>query len=165
MHHSLEKKFQHLLHWVSRKTELIVKHAHTHTPKTCEAGEIYIAELGTNVGHEIDKKRPVLIFETSHPRLRGFDTVFVLPLTSNCSQQPFGILLDPHEVTYEREESSLIASQILIAQGRVISKVRLGQKIGVVSSSKLQEIHASLLQFLCIKNTPGMNPGSAQTSQ
>lgn len=114
----------------------------------CKMGDIYFAKLGINIGAEIDKHRPVLVFQGHDYYLRNSDLVFVFPLTTNNQGRRFKVLFSQHDLIGNVKEGG-----ILLYQGRAISKSRLVKKMGQMKQEKLKEIRKEFEKFL-YKNTP-----------
>ncbi|MCT3223595.1 type II toxin-antitoxin system PemK/MazF family toxin [Lactiplantibacillus plantarum] len=110
------------------------------------AGSIFWADLGENVGYEINKNRPVLILSGEHFN-RG--TATIAPLTSN------GRLNNPDKITNTQfiiykddiQQLSLTGnndmkdkSLVKIEQIRTISAARIGDRIGYISTDQFQKI-------------------------
>ena len=147
---SLSEKQERFTVWMQKKWMLIQQAfgKKRHAQRTYRMGEIYYADLGTNVGGEIDKRRPVLVFQGTHQFTRSFDSVFVLPITTNRKKRSYKVLLNPENV-----DGSIQPSAVVINQGRTISKHRCMNYLGTVHDETLHEIMDQFLFFLQ-KNTP-----------
>ena len=107
-------------------------------------GEIYWANLSPTVGSEISKTRPVLIVSNDINNQYAA-TVSILPLTSTTAKiYPFEVFLPKGEGNLSND-SKAKANQI-----RTIDKQRIGDKIGKISASKLEEIETAILIHLGI---------------
>jgi len=147
----IKTKLTKLQVWFKEKSFLITIHFKTKIRKRliCKMGEVYFAKLGINVGAEIDKHRPVLIFQGHDYYLRNSDLVFVFPLTTNSKRRKFKILLQQSDII----KGKIKEGGILLYQGRMISKTRLVKKMGEISLEKLKEIQKEFDKLL-YKNTP-----------
>lgn len=96
-------------------------------------GEIYYANLSPTVGSEMDKRRPVLIV-SNDANNRSYNTVTILPITSNTSH------VYPFEVLLEESASGLAKpSKVQAQQIRTISKQRFNQgRLGRLSEEIMQ---------------------------
>lgn len=115
----------------------------------CKMGEIYFAKLGVNIGAELDKHRPVLVFQGYDYFLRNSDLVFIFPLTTNAKPGKFKVFFNQNNIV----KGNIKEGAILIYQGRAISKTRLVRKLGELSKEKLKEVQKQF-ELLLYKNTP-----------
>jgi mRNA-degrading endonuclease toxin of MazEF toxin-antitoxin module len=135
----LEKKLNDLKKWFNEKMQLIKLSFKFKTKRKrliCKMGDIYFAKIGINIGSEIDKHRPVLDFQGNDYFARNSDLVFVFPITTNMTKSKF-------KVNFQRNDllaGHLRPGSVLIFQGRTISKVRLVNKMAVLSGEKLKDI-------------------------
>jgi len=146
----LEEKIEALKIWFQKKSSFIniywKNKKKCKRPIRCKMGDVFWADLGINIGAEIDKARPVVVFQGKNRWLDGSDTVFVFPITSNLSIKKFKILIDSSAV------GNLKAGGILLDQGRVISKTRLQKYFGRLDS-KILESMALEFQNFCFRGT------------
>ena len=106
-------------------------------------GEIYFAELNSTIGHETQKRRPVLIV-SNNANNKAAETVTVVPIASNITKiYPFEVYLDSTETGLN------LHSKAQCHQIRTIYKARIQNKIpvGYVRSS-MPKIHAALILHL-----------------
>lgn len=123
-------------------------------------GDIYYAYLGTNIGAEIDKGRPVLVFQNDNRYIRQSNLVFIIPISSNIKPNPYKILIKPNDIT---ANDGIKDSSIIIQQARSISKNRLHKYKGHLSEEKIKEVAIILIRFL-YKDNPLHLEGDAQTA-
>lgn len=98
-------------------------------------GEIWIADLGTNVGTEQNGIRPVVIIQNDIAN-KYAPTVIVAPLTSKINHRKL-----PTHVEVPAGQNNLnVDSVILLEQIRTIDKSRLKEKISTVNSDILKQI-------------------------
>lgn len=109
-------------------------------------GEIYFAHLGTNIGEEIDKTRPVMILQKNSHFLRNRNTVFVIPITSKTKLGTYRVDFSPSDLIIG--DTEMVGGVILIYQARTISKTRLRKRIGKLSDQKIEEVKEVLGKFL-----------------
>ncbi len=99
-------------------------------------GEIYLADLSPVVGSEQGGVRPVLIIQNDVGN-KFSPTVIVAAITSKDKKKiPTHISLIINELPKD--------SIVLLEQLRTIDKLRLKEKIGVVSEKKMNEITKAL---------------------
>ena len=89
-------------------------------------GEIWLVNLDPTVGSEIKKSRPCVVVSPAemHDHLR---TVIIAPMTTKSRPAPFRI-----PVTHRGQRGLILLDQI-----RAVDKVRLMNKLGVVSAKTL----------------------------
>lgn len=134
----LEQKIEFLQQWFRKKTNLINvffgSSKNEQCLPICYTGDIYYAYLGVNIGTEIDKTRPVLIFQSRH--LRRSKNVIVLPLTTNLQDDSLSVLIDKSDLQF----GSIQKSKIVVTQIKSISKTRLTNKIAKLNKDKLESV-------------------------
>lgn len=108
-----------------------------------QKGDIYIAQLSPSIGSEINKIRPVLVFQNDIACQKG-NTVTVLPISSKL----FKNRIFEVQLKKNRENKLLQDSKILVYQIRTIDKQRLSKKIGSVSKAVLHEAELKLTLHL-----------------
>ena len=144
-------KLWHIKKWNDRKIKLVEKYFENLDDKQSplvETGEIYFADLGTNIGEEIDKTRPVLIIQRNNHFFRNRNTVFVVPMTSSLKRGSFKVPFSESDLIEQNVETR--AGIILVYQSRTISKTRLGQKMAKLSDEKIIEVKMALKKLLQI---------------
>lgn len=120
--------------------------AHNLDRRHFRAGSIFWADLGENVGYEINKNRPVLILSGEHFN-RG--TATVAPLTGSGRLDCPGKITKTQFIVYKNNIQQLSldnadkikdASLVKIEQVRTISAARIGDKIGYISTDQFEKI-------------------------
>lgn len=108
-------------------------------------GDIYLANLNPSKGVEINKIRPVLVFQNDLA-CKYSQTVTVLPLSSTEYRKRV------FEIQIKADKNNKLASdsKILVHQIRTVDKQRLGKKIGRASNNILSETEAKLKLHLGI---------------
>ncbi len=161
---SLLLKIKLLLSWLRRKIELNQNFFNSETEENLKPyaleGEIYYAELGINIGAEIDKGRPVLVLQNDSRYVRRSNVVFVIPLSTNITPGPYKVLFKQNEVF---ENQGIVDSSVIIQQARTISKARLGEYKGRLEENKLREVALELYKYLFKINPLLFEEGNAQT--
>lgn len=143
----LEKKLEFLKAWSKVKESLATMffyNTQKHLPK-CYLGDIYYAYLGSNIGAEIDKKRPVLVFQTR--RMIYSHLVVAIPITSKTKNSDFCVHFNSEDIL---KNAKFTGGTILVDQMRVISKQRLEKKIGVLCAKKITEVQSVIKKLLPI---------------
>ena len=152
-----------LISWTRKKLEIIeaylVRDKESQNQPYVSAGEIYYAHLGTNIGSEMDKERPVLIFQSDDRYIRQSNMSVIIPITSNLSVRPYRVRISPSDIS---DNKGIYDSVVLIQQIRSISKARLSQLWGKLSKEKLDEVAIEVSRLL-YKSTPLQKEGDAQT--
>lgn len=99
-------------------------------------GDVFWAQLNPSAGSEPARRRPVIVVQRNSINQTHFNTVLVVPLTSQTRHQhlPGNVLLHKNEANIPRP--SLARATHLM----VVDKSRLGEKIGTLSQIRLEEI-------------------------
>ena len=140
----LKTKLENLEKWFEDKARMIaLNFASRPVGFHCRAGEIYFAHMGVNIGGEIDKSRPVIVFQGDRRVLAHSSLVNVLPVTSSINGGIFDVLISDFDV-----DGGSCSGEVRISQMRVVSKSRLVFRIGNLSAEKLNEIRAKVYDFL-----------------
>jgi mRNA interferase MazF len=152
-----------LLSWTRKKIEIIeaysIRDKENQSQPFVLAGEIYYAHLGVNVGSEIDKERPVLIFQADDRFVRQSNMAVIIPISSNLTEKPYRVAVKPSDII---ENQGITDSSVMVQQIRSISKARLLQLRGKLSENKLNEVALEVGRLL-YKSTPLQKEGDAQT--
>lgn len=113
---------------------------------------IYMAELGENIGRELNKHRPVLVVSTDLFNRKNQPTLLVVPLTKDmivCSDDPSRPRYFNHYFLKKDTYSFLDDDSTLqFEQMRVISKARLGRFVGKVNQDDMMKINNKLKKVL-----------------
>jgi mRNA interferase MazF len=107
-------------------------------------GDVFWAQLGPAHGSEPASRRPVVIVQRDSINLSRFNTVLVVPLTSQIhhAHLPGNLLLSKKEANIPR--SSLART----THTMVVDKTRLTEKIGTLTQNRLDEILDAILWTL-----------------
>ena len=143
-------KLNKLENWFQEKIKLIELYFNNKHAKTllCNMGDVYFAKIGINIGDEVDKHRPVLVFQSNDWYVKSSGVVFVFPITTNVNKVKYRVFFDENDVSGPIKNGA-----ILIQQGKTISKFRLIYKIGKMRQVKLKEVKQEF-ENLLYKNTP-----------
>ena len=102
-------------------------------------GEIYLVNFDPTLGHEIQKTRPAVVVQNNISNQYSPITI-VAAISSQFSDPPF-----PREVIVETAETGLPKrSAVIVNQIRSVDRMRLGKKIGRLSSASMQRVNESL---------------------
>lgn len=107
---------------------------------TIKRGEIWLADLNPTLGSEQAGTRPVLILQNNS--INRFTTTFLaIPLTTNLRRAvlPTCVLLSAGEGGLARD------SIALCHQLRVLDKLRLRRRLGLISDRAMTEIESRVL--------------------
>ena len=105
-------------------------------------GEIYLAKLNPTKGSELNKVRPVIIFQSDY--LKYTPTVIVIPLTTKLRDDWF-----PLRVRISKKGNLKQDSDAVIEQIRAIDRVRIvGEPIATVSKEELKQIEKAIFYVL-----------------
>jgi len=101
-------------------------------------GEVWWVNLESSVGGEIRKKRPAIIVSNDSAN-KYLNRVQVLPVTSNIEK------LYPSEayITINKKRGKAMADQLT-----TVSKKRLINKIGNISSSEMKKVNRAIKTHL-----------------
>lgn len=103
-------------------------------------GEIYLADLDSQVGSEQSGTRPALIVQNDVGNSHS-PTTIICPLTSQVKS-----LVDTHVILTPSDAGILKTSTVLCEQVRVVDKSRLKRKLGEVSNrEKIEDINKKLM--------------------
>ncbi|MBI2336447.1 MAG: type II toxin-antitoxin system PemK/MazF family toxin [Deltaproteobacteria bacterium] len=113
---------------------------------TPRRGDLFWVNLDPTVGTEIRKKRPAIIISNNAAN-RRYHQVTVIPLTSQKIQE-----IEPFQVYVAAQESGLQKeSKALAEQIRTVSKLRLGSRIGNLSTETLTLLEKAIQIHLDLK--------------
>lgn len=124
------------LEWIDKESKLKNRYLNQ--------GDIYLCELGENIGHEESKERPVLILSDSRYNTNGLVTV--APLTSTIKlNEKIKDRKSPKIKTHyvlRKEKYPFLKndSTILVENVRTISVIRLNSLKGQVGSEDISAI-------------------------
>lgn len=116
--------------------------------RSVKRGDIYYADFGSvedAVGHELAKKRPVLIIQNNLGNKKSTTTI-CLCLSTKCK---FGLPYHVHlsDLNIVNRESDICAEQI-----KTIDQCRLEQYLGNVGSAVMEQVDKALVLSLGIRN-------------
>lgn len=116
--------------------------------RSVKRGDVYYADFGSvedAVGHELAKKRPVLIIQNNLGNKKSTTTI-CLCLSTKCK---YGLPYHVHfnDLRIVSRESDICAEQI-----KTLDQCRLEQYLGNVGSAVMEQVDRALLLSLGIKN-------------
>lgn len=109
-------------------------------------GDMYYADLGTNVGSEQNGTRPVVIIQNDVGN-KYAQTAIIVPLTkiiTNKVKQPTHCIISPTDNL--KHYSVALTEQI-----RVIDKSRLKTKIGRLNKNQIKDLDKAIIIALNLK--------------
>ena len=99
-------------------------------------GQIYICELGENIGSEQSGERPCLIIQNNILNETS-DVVIVLPITSKAKKKlPTHYMLTSNKYPFLNFKNNTVLCECI----RSLSKKRLGKMIGEIERADLEKI-------------------------
>lgn len=153
MSDTTEEKTIKLADWAHEKTKISLDFFNYESDMVgwnFKTGEIYFCELGENIGHEINKQRPVLIISSTKSN-HNQTTVIVAPLSKTVKYKykkgkPVGLKYPYHWVLKQADFPFLKKdSTVKLDQIRTVSKNRLSAKaIGIVNNETMEKIYEKL---------------------
>ncbi|MCX7115784.1 MAG: type II toxin-antitoxin system PemK/MazF family toxin [Gammaproteobacteria bacterium] len=95
-------------------------------------GDIYFADLDPTIGHEIKKRRPVLIVSNNASNTAS-DLITIIPLTSNITKvYPFEVLLSAKETGLTKDSKAQCHQVRTISKRRIERSKRVGSVGGML---------------------------------
>ena len=105
-------------------------------------GDVFLVNLDPVVGSEVGKTRPAVVVQNDLAN-RSSPTVTVVPISSKVDRIfPFQVRVPVGEGGLERE------SKVLCEQIRTVSRNRLLDRLGQLSSERLEQVRAALDRHL-----------------
>ena len=97
--------------------------------------EVYLINLDSTMGSEIQKTRPCLVISPNE--MHGLNTVIIAPMTSTCKQYPTRI-----PVQFDEKEGYIVLDQI-----RTVDKSRLVKLLGKIEKETADNVLATLQEM------------------
>lgn len=114
-------------------------------------GNIYDVNLGQNLGHEIDKRRPALVISNQAYNNSPNGMATIIPLTKDIVDDESGHPLYNFHYILRKEQFNFLAcdSTLELDQIRAVSRKRIdsGWVIGSIDESTLDRIQQKLSSF------------------
>ncbi len=110
-----------------------------------QRGALYWVKLDPTVGSEIANTRPALIISNNTGNQYA-DRVIVAPVSSGNVQRVY-----PFEVRLEGGEAGLPQrSKVLLDQIRTVDKSRLGNRIGMLTPARMEDVNRAIQLSLAV---------------
>lgn len=140
------ERFKEIITWAGEMMEYTIKERFINIqPKR---GEIWIVDLGQNVGSEMNKVRPAIIL--SNDKINALTTlVTIVPISNRQVMHNTQYELKSEDFTHL--ESS-ITGTVVTEQIKSLSKARLFKKIGELTEEAFSNIQQCILIALGFKN-------------
>ena len=100
--------------------------------------DVFWVDLEPTQGSEMSKKRPCVVLSPNEMN-DYLKTVIIAPLTSNTRRLPSRVM-----VVFDGRDGAVALDHI-----RSISKIRIGNHIGKLNLSEIQDIKAVINEMLC----------------
>ncbi|MDX9916814.1 MAG: type II toxin-antitoxin system PemK/MazF family toxin [Gudongella sp.] len=134
-----------LAHEQDEKKKMDQKHMHPIRPRR---GEIYLAQLGENIGKEINDKHLVLIVQNNKGNLYS-NTVVCIPISSNSKLYYSHEKIELKDIKNGRLDK--LPSKAKTEQIHYLDKARLIHKVAELESEAVERICVRLMKNLDIK--------------
>lgn len=115
---------------------------------TVHFGEVWIADLGVNVGSEMDKVRPVIVVSKNPAFNRHSKLITIVPITG--SKMKFPSQFEIGEYNFVPEDKNEISGIGKAEQIRAISKGRFLYKVGSLSGQGKHQLTRALKNHMGI---------------
>lgn len=145
-----EKK-QKLSEWFSQKEILSISWIENESRekrRNIKQGDIYICELGENIGHEQCKTRPVLVVSDTRFNKNGLINIIPLTSTVHVQENAKGTVSPKIKLHYILKKENYVRlsndSAVNPMQMKSVSTIRLKQYIGHVNDNDWAGIKARL---------------------
>lgn len=138
-----KSRFQGMISWVGDMMDLTIKER-TVRDLSPKKGEVWTCNLGENVGCELNKIRPVIITSNNKGN-ENAPIVTIVPISHREGYLPTQVPLNDTDFSFQEKE---ISGTSLAEQIKVVSKARLGRKIGELNESALNKVELSVLVSL-----------------
>jgi mRNA interferase MazF len=110
-----------------------------------QRGEVYWVKLDPAVGSEIAKTRPAVVISNNIGNQYA-DRVIVAPISSGNVGKVY-----PFEVRLDAGDGGLAqASKVLLDQIRAVDKSRIGNRVGMLTSARMEEIDRAIRLSLAV---------------
>ncbi len=117
-----------------------------------DRGGIYLAKLYPTRGHEVGKRRPVLVLQSNILNQVGHTTVIVVPLTTRCIEGAY-----PLRFTVNKRGKLERDSQLLCDQIRAIDIHRIThEKLASLTEAEMLQIEIQIGTILDFKMISGV---------
>jgi len=125
-------RFQRMVDWTGTMMDLTIKERTVQIEPL--RGDIYLCQLGENIGAELNKIRPVVIVSNNIGN-KNASIVTVVPISHKQPSLPTHVAIESH---------GQLEGTALTEQMRVCSKARLTKKVGQLSPESLKGINQAI---------------------
>jgi mRNA interferase MazF len=139
-----KKLFQSIVEWAGEMMELCIKERIVSKKLFPKRGEVWTCNLGVNVGCEVNKIRPAIVLSNDIGNEIS-SLVTIIPISHRDEQLPTHVSLNEEDFNYLESHISGIS---MAEQIKVVSKARLGRKIGELNERALKRVEQSVLVSL-----------------
>lgn len=132
---------QDFISWMKTKTRLNAN-AQNAASRFVKRGQVYWCHFGLNIGSEMSKSTPrPAVVVSNFSTNRNSSNIIVVPITHNQNRLPYLVPINP---VIDANGKVILDGQADTADIICVSKARLGDKIGTLSTSEMKEIDKSL---------------------
>jgi len=125
-------RFQRMVDWTGLMMDLTIKERNVQVEP--QRGDVYLCQLGENIGSELNKIRPVIIVSNNVGNKHS-SIVSVIPISHKVTTLPTHAVIEPQG----QLEGTALAEQM-----RVCSKARLTKKVGHLSEPCMRGVNRAI---------------------
>lgn len=143
------------LNWLNQKIDINLianeqerfraSHAKKHHPIRPRRGDVYLAQLGQNIGKEINDKHLVIIMQNNKANIFS-NTVVVIPISSSGKMYAGHEKIEAEDIKTGRLDK--LPSKAKTEQIQFIDKARLVHKVAELEDTAMQRIAGRLKKTL-----------------
>jgi mRNA interferase MazF len=138
-----ETRIHEYLEWFKKKISLDISSS-TCSRKIVKRGHVYLCELGSNIGSELDKKRPCVILQRDSLNQSSPNTI-VAPITHTTSTLDIVI---PIEAQFDALGKTILDGNVLLGNIVTISKSRISHEITSIPRAEMEKIENAAIKSL-----------------
>lgn len=138
---------KHMVSFTDKTMDFSVKEKVSFKKVTPRKGEIWTCDLGQNVGSELNKTRPVIISSNNIGNAKA-PFITIVPISSKGGFLPTQVTLNKDDFSSLEGGNDSIKGSSQAEQIRVVSKFRLGRKIGELNKNAMTKVELSILASL-----------------
>lgn len=132
-------RFKSIVTWCGSMMELSIKEKVVRTQTIPKRAEIWTADFGENIGSETNKIRPCLVVQDNIANEKA-PTVIVIPFTSHTPRFYSHLRIEKEDIINTENAADPPSGTLMVEQVRVISKARMGRKIGEFNDHAMQKV-------------------------
>lgn len=139
--------FIRICNWLGNKLDLCIKanqqdilrqkDTNKYHPIRPRKGDIYVAELGENIGGEISSRHLIVVIQNNSINTYG-NTVIVAPISSSLKYSKTHIIINNEDIKNGRLDK--LPSKVKTEQIKHIDKARLVKKIAELNNDTMEKI-------------------------